>query len=85
MNRYIRKYFVSVDGKYRITLDHDMEYYRIGSANNSFLERVMHDDYVILELKYGKDADSEASRVTNDFPFRLTKSSKYILGVESLD
>ena len=36
---------------------------------------------VILELKYNYDADKNADQITNLFPFRLSKNSKYIEGV----
>jgi len=36
LNRYQRKYFQSTDHKFRITLDSDMEFYRIDSADNHF-------------------------------------------------
>lgn len=84
LNRYKRRYFISADKKYRITLDFDMEFYKILQRDNLFIERVKHSDYVILELKYMKDADPGAAGITNSFPFRLTKSSKYAIGVKSL-
>ena len=40
--------------------------------------------YSILELKYGHAKDDEASEITKHFPFRLTKSSKYVLGISKL-
>lgn len=83
-NRYRRKYFISRDGKYRVTLDSDFEFYSIVHQNNSFLERIREDEYVVVELKYAEGMDSGAETITNSFPFRLTKSSKYISGMENL-
>ena len=37
---------------------------------------------VILELKYGIEDDAAASKVSTFFPFRMTKSSKYVQGIE---
>ncbi len=39
---------------------------------------------IILELKYNQDMDNGANYIVNCFPFRLTKSSKYVSGIESL-
>ncbi|MFC1729972.1 polyphosphate polymerase domain-containing protein [candidate division KSB1 bacterium] len=85
LNRYKRRYFMSSDRRYRLTLDTELEFYRIGQWKNSFLERIKNDGCVILELKYGQNADSEAQNITNHFSFRLTKSSKYVEGIEILN
>jgi hypothetical protein len=37
----------------------------------------------ILELKYDHEQDEEAGFITNHLPFRMTKSSKYVMGIES--
>ncbi len=82
LNRYSRKYFLSADGKFRMTLDTDLISYRIDHFNNSFLHQTDHKNIVILELKYGQDMDDHADLIVRHFPFRLTKSSKYVSGIE---
>ena len=84
LNKYNRKYFLSADKRYRITIDTNQVFYRIGSQNNFFLNKIKNDLNVILELKYNIDADDDVNRITEHFPFRLTKSSKYISGVEKI-
>ena len=84
LNKYNRKYFLSADKRYRITIDTNQVFYRIGSQNNFFLNKIKNDVNVILELKYNIDADDDVNRITEYFPFRLTKSSKYISGVEKI-
>ncbi len=82
LNRYQRTYFMSSDKKFRITLDCGLEFYNIDNRNNSFIEKNISKEGVIIELKYNREDDAIASRITNKFPFRLTKSSKYVTGVE---
>ena len=84
LNRYNRKYFLSADKRYRITIDTDQVFFRIGTQNNFYLNKLKSDVNVILELKYNIDADDDANYITEHFPFRLTKSSKYISGVEKI-
>jgi len=84
LNKYNRKYFLSADKRYRITIDTNQVFYRIGSQNNFFLNKIKNDLNVILELKYNIDADDDVNRITEHFPFRLTKSSKYISGLEKV-
>ena len=85
LNRYKRKYYLSSDKNYRLTTDSAQEFYRIEYGRNSFLNRNIFNRDIILELKYDKDFDNEASGITNHFLFRLTKNSKYINGIELIN
>jgi len=84
-NFYKRKYFLSADKKFRITIDSDLGFLRLSPLNNTFSHVQMDRTNTILELKYEKEADDYAERITNYFPFRMTKSSKYVAGVELLN
>lgn len=83
LNRYKRMYFSSFDERFRITLDEELSYYAIGPRNNNFLESHDSND-VIVELKYNREFDDLAPSVSNHIPFRLTKSSKYVNGIDLL-
>ena len=82
LNRYGRKYFESADHKFRITIDFDMEFYKMDPANNFFIEKIVDYNNTVLELKYSDKDDEDAGFITNYFPFRMTKSSKYVSGIE---
>lgn len=84
LNQYSRKYYQSCHGHYRITIDTDQSFYQVNKQNNFFLNRTSDTNTVILELKYNKEYDSEASYITTKFPFRISKSSKYVSGVEKV-
>ena len=84
LNCYSRRYFRSANGDYRITLDTNQIFYSVHRLNNLFLNRSHDDINVILELKYNQDMDHNANSITNCFPFRLTKSSKYVTGIDRL-
>lgn len=84
INRYTRKYFESADKKYRITLDYDQFFYRVNNTENLFLEEYNDAVSVILELKYDKNSDGEVNKITSEFPFRLSKSSKYVNGLSKI-
>jgi SPX domain protein involved in polyphosphate accumulation len=81
-NRYLRKYYISANGRYRITIDTDMAYFCPQRLHNSFREKHIDNDKIIVELKYSEPDDREANRVSAFFPFRVTKSSKYIQGID---
>ena len=84
LNRYNRKYYVSTDGQYRLTLDYDLYYYRIREMNNTFLQHYVDRRTIVIELKYAVEQDNEAHRISSYFPFRMTKNSKYVTGVQGL-
>jgi SPX domain protein involved in polyphosphate accumulation len=82
MNRYRRRYFRSADRRFRITVDTDLEWYRINPVFNSFLARSRDRTQVIVELKYAQEHDVAAPEIAAHFPFRLSRSSKYVSGVD---
>lgn len=84
LNRYLRSYHLSADGRFRITVDTKQRFLRVRRGSNLFLHGFTDDVSVIVELKYGCDADPDAEAVSGRFPFRLTKSSKYVTGVSAL-
>ena len=82
MNRYRRRYYVSRDQRYRLTIDSELEFRRVEMLGNRFLHRQEDRFTVILELKYGAADDNGAGRLAGFFPFPRTKSSKYVQGIE---
>lgn len=82
---YRRKYFLSQNKAYRITLDHGLIFFKINVKNNSFVHKLKDRRNVILEIKYNKENDREVEKITQHFPFRLTKSSKYVSGIDLLN
>jgi|TARA_B100001971_G_C18263130_1_gene589044 hypothetical protein len=79
VNRYRRKYFSSFDRKYRITVDTNQSFCGV-SGNNIVSSKNNNtcDFNTILELKYNVQHETNARYITNHFPFRMTKSSKYV-------
>jgi len=82
-NRYRRHYFLSGDGGFRLTVDAGLQF---GSATggDGAHSLIGKPSVLVVELKFATHAADEADRVTNCLPFRLTRSSKYILGMETL-
>lgn len=81
LNRYIRRYFISQNQRFRVTLDFQMEYLPIGPAGPARLERIKDSKNLVLEIKYGTEHVEQASDITQFFPFRITRSSKYVTGM----
>ncbi len=83
LNRYRRRYYLSADGRFRLTLDWELEFHRIAAHSNAFAECVRRPQRVILEVKYERDTKG-AAEITGRFPFRLSRSSKYVVGIDAL-
>lgn len=84
-NRYHRKYFLSADGMYRITIDTQLEFIAIDRFDSQFHRRRMMENSVVMELKYSGDIATLDERLVNFFPFRVTRMSKYVTGIEMLN
>ena len=80
-NTYHRRYYISADGKFRLTIDRDL---RFGSFLNRpcNLKLDMRQPGLIIELKYDREHDDAFNEITRFFPFRQSKNSKYVRGVQ---
>jgi len=85
IDAYKRKYFLSANKKYRLTIDYDYIFYRLNAVENSFNEKKVDKDIVTLELKYAAEDDDFVQNISQDLPFRLTAGSKYVYGVDILE
>ncbi len=83
INRYQREYFLSFDKQFRLTIDTELNYYGIAANNNTLLEHYTSQD-IIVELKYDYKNFIKAPDISTLLPFRLTKNSKYVNGIDLL-
>jgi hypothetical protein len=74
----------SADGRFRLTVDGQLEFHGTGPSPNPTTNEPNHRDLVILELKFDAEHAEAAAGVTNAFPFRLNRCSKYVLGIEQV-
>lgn len=81
-NRYYRYYYASRDGNFRVTVDTDLSFYKVNNAFSNIFLHHQKSIQIIVEIKYFKDYDVSAHRVISFFPFRVTRSSKYVQGIE---
>lgn len=82
-NRYYRHYFASYDGAFRVTMDTELTFYKVnGLFGNLFAHHQVNVRDLVVELKYEIEQEPQANRVAGFFPFRVTRNSKYVQGVE---
>ena len=84
LNRYLRWYFATPDRKFRVTVDTSLTFYHLNKLTNRFLFKQVDYNNIVVELKYQSEYDPDAGRITAGFPFRMTRSSKYVQGIEKV-
>lgn len=82
LNRYRRKYFQEITERFRVTIDDNLNFYKIDNHHNTFANHTEDKESLIVELKYDEDHDEQATEISHAFSFRMTKSSKYVSGVD---
>ncbi len=83
-NRYRRHYFESANRRFRLTIDSEM---RFGNAEDAGVPDERLSDgvpYLVIELKFPPEHGDESAEVAGQLPFRLTRCSKYILGIQQI-
>jgi SPX domain protein involved in polyphosphate accumulation len=85
VNSYSRTYYQSADRKFRLTLDSRLKFFRVRPGHNTWLCKAPHCDFEVLELKYDQEHAKASEHIAAALPFRMTRMSKYVFGVESLD
>jgi len=82
--RYFRRYFTSMDGRIRVTLDSDEEVWAQPQRSfPNFRHRAVIPQLCILELKFHPRDHALASQAIQGIPIRLGRFSKYIAGISS--
>ncbi len=84
LNRYRRKYYVSADGRFRVTIDTGLSFRVINGRYHGFRNRYTDPRLIIVELKYAAKHDEGARDIGGGLPFRVSKLSKYIHGLVCL-
>ncbi|MEM9916530.1 MAG: polyphosphate polymerase domain-containing protein [Bacteroidota bacterium] len=81
LNAYRRSYYGTSDGHFRITIDETVHYFSFLNAFR-FTRFNLSDQAIIVELKYEQALEGEAAqKIMQHLPFRQTKSSKYVNGM----
>ena len=82
-NSYSRRYFISADSNFRLTIDQRQTFQ---SPNNNFFHAIeFKSNALIMELKYHHSLDYLANSLTQFFPFRISKNSKYVNGINMIN
>lgn len=84
INYYKRKYFRSADHAVRVTLDFNLGFFKFHHHHNTFLAHAKAPAFIVLEVKYPDESNAVAASLSSHMPFRMTKMSKYVYGLDVL-
>ncbi len=80
INSYQRSYFGTSNGDFRITIDWNLQFFSL-LGGIQFTRYSIKDQATIVELKYEEDKDDLADEILQFIPFRFSKNSKYVTGM----
>ncbi len=78
-NSYYRTYWSAYHGRFRITIDRQMQFAPYTAREIRRLP--FQAPGLVIEVKYGLEEVEESDFILQHLPFRQTKSSKYVTGV----
>ena len=61
-------------------LDTNLEYFSVQRGLNNIVSSALQSG-IVIEIKYSVENDEHVDRISQLFPFRLTRSSKYVQGI----
>jgi hypothetical protein len=70
--------------RFRVTVDNGLTFYHLNKFSNHFLNKQVNYQDTVVELKYHKEDDPHADQIAAGFPFRVTRSSKYVQGIDKV-
>jgi hypothetical protein len=84
MVRYLRHYYVSGDGRFRLTVDSKLGFNSVHPGTGAMNPVPAFFHPVILELKFDTQHAVDAANISNALPYRIKRCSKYVLGIDNV-
>lgn len=82
LNSYVRTYWISSDDAVRLTVDREWISYPVATSSSLRIISPIKHEGAILEMKYAIRDQKKATAITTKWPWRLTRNSKYVIGLE---
>lgn len=82
-NRYRREYYATPGGA-RMTVDTGLVYAPVAGRTLASLRPFSSASPTVVEVKYPLESRGEVESALRRFPFRATRSSKYVVGIDHL-
>jgi len=84
INQYCRKYFVTSDGKFRVTIDRNQKNYdQLNRSKPNLSKNCELSDNLVLEVKFNKEEETQLQNLLSEIPIKYSKNSKYVNAVKN--
>ena len=81
VNSYERKYYLSSDKKFRITIDKNIQTFdQRKNGDLNLIHKFFSQNKMVVEIKFQKLYQQKIINLFSDFPLRASKNSKYVDG-----
>ena len=85
INQYDRKYFVTHDGAIRLTIDRNQNVWdQRYKPKPNYNHRANLCKTMVVEVKFERNEQAYASEIIQGIPLRVSRNSKYMIGVHSI-
>jgi len=85
INQYDRKYFVTHDGAIRLTIDLNQNVWdQRYKPKPNYNHRANLCKTMVVEVKFDRNEQAYASEIIQGIPLRVSRNSKYMIGVHSI-
>ena len=85
INRYIREYFISNDGKVRVTIDNEEKLWgQIYGVKPNTNKAETLPEMIVIEFKFYREHQAIANSYIQELPLRVSRHSKYVNGVNTI-
>jgi hypothetical protein len=76
--------YLSRDEQFRLTVDSYLQFAGVRHNHRRAIDSLRPVRTLIIERKFGPEFAEDADTVTNAFPFRVARFSKYVAGIECM-
>ncbi len=85
-NTYLREYYLSFDGRFRLTLDREVAYFETHRQTHRRGQPWLRDplDRLVIEIKCARKDEPGLAAISGALPFRVTRNSKYVNGIRKI-
>jgi SPX domain protein involved in polyphosphate accumulation len=81
-NSYLRRYFISSNKQFRVTIDRQLDYQFIDKTY--FKNKKVKDPRIILEIKFYQKNFDKSKKIIQNFTNQITANSKYVTGINAV-
>ena len=86
INEYDRYYYITLDGRLRVTLDRNISVYnQLLDSHVNLESKKLYPECQVMEVKFEKQNKAFAERFMDTLNLKISRYSKYVQGIQTID